>query len=453
MEEIYQATGGWQPTAGEIEMLPIGLLRPRSDNPRTHSKRQIEKIAASIQRFGFTNPILIDEHNQVLAGHGRLAAVKTLWMDRVPCRRLANMSDDEKQAYLIADNKLGLEAGWDNALLADSFGALESFNFDLSLTGFDTAEIERALSQQQSESTRRTRTDEDDVPPTEETRVVSRAGDIWQLGRHRLACGDARDASVVGSLMNADLADLIFSDPPYNVPINGHVSGLGKVKHAEFEMASGEMSKSAFANFLGRTLGLAASHCRDGAIAFVCMDWRHIAALIEVGATVFSEFKNLCVWNKTNAGMGAFYRSKHELIGVFKIGDAPHTNTFGLGDKGRYRTNVWSYAGVNSFASDRMDQLERHPTSKPVAMVADAIRDVSYRGDIVLDMFGGSGTTLIAAQSTGRVARLVEIAPNYCDVIVRRWQDYTGKSATLEATDDTFEITQTSRQTEDSKNG
>lgn len=441
-----------QPEAGQIELIPIELLKPRADNPRTHSKRQIEKITASIKKFGFTNAILIDENNQVLAGHGRLAAAAALPMNQVPCRRLINMSDAAKRAYVLADNKLSLDAGWDHQLLAENFGQLEELDFDLTLTGFDVNEIEQALSQQQAESTHRSRADDDDAPDIDPAHVVTQAGDTWLMGRHRLVCGDALDLNVVSGLMGGKTADLIFADPPYNVVINGHVSGLGKVQHAEFAMASGEMSGDEFASFLKITLGNGRWHCRDGAIAFVCMDWRHIADLIEVGRTVFTDFKNLCVWNKTNAGMGAFYRSKHELVAVFKIGKAPHTNTFGLGDKGRYRTNVWSYAGVNSFSADRMDQLKRHPTSKPVALVADAIRDVSHRGEIVLDMFGGSGTTLIAAQSTGRIARLAEIEPVYCDAIVRRWQNYTGKEATLLSSGATFEAVRNNRQSMETEN-
>lgn len=408
-------------------------------------------ISVSIKAFGFTNPILIDENNQVLAGHGRLAAARIVGIERVACRRLVDLSEAKKRAYVLADNKLSLDAGWDHELLAENFGQLEDLNFDLTLTGFDQNEVEQALAQQQAESTHRTRAGEDDVPEANPARVT-RVGDTWLMGRHRLVCGDALDLSVVSDLMGGEAADLIFADPPYNVEINGHVSGLGSIKHSEFSMASGEMSDGEFVNFLRKALGNGRWHCRDGAIAFVCMDWRHIADLIEVGRTVFTEFKNLCVWNKTNAGMGAFYRSKHELVAVFKIGKAPHTNTFGLGDKGRYRTNVWTYAGVNSFSSDRMAQLERHPTSKPVALVADAIRDVSHRGEIVLDMFGGSGTTLIAAQCTGRIAKLIELDPTYCDTIVRRWQDYTGKEATLQSTGENFDVVRINLNSDETEN-
>ncbi len=239
--------------------------------------------------------------------------------------------------------------------------------------------------------------------------------------------------------MAGETAALLFTDPPYNVPIDGHVCGLGAFRHREFAMASGEMTPEQFTGFLTCALGNAASVCRDGAIAFVCMDWRHMRELLAAGVAVFSELKNLCVWNKTNGGMGTFYRSKHELIFVFKVGAGPHTNTFGLGETGRYRTNVWDYAGVTSPGAARQEALSMHPTVKPVALVADAIRDCSERGNIVLDLFGGSGATLMAAETCGRSARLLEIDPVYCDVTIVRWQRYTGRQAVLQETGATFE--------------
>jgi DNA modification methylase len=262
---------------------------------------------------------------------------------------------------------------------------------------------------------------------------------VWLMGRHRLICGDARSPADYTSLLGSEAVDLVFTDPPYNVPIDGHVCGSGQIRHREFAMATGEMSQAAFTAFLKETLGAAAARCRDGAIAFVCMDWRHMGELLEAGNAVFSELKNLCVWNKTNGGMGTFYRSKHELVFVFKVGTAAHTNSFGLGDTGRYRTNVWDYPGISSMGAGRLDELAMHPTVKPVALVADAIRDCSKRGDIVLDAFGGSGTTLIAAEKCGRKARLIEYDPLYCDTIVRRFEQLTGKNALLEATAETFE--------------
>jgi DNA modification methylase len=264
-------------------------------------------------------------------------------------------------------------------------------------------------------------------------------GDVWVLGRHRLICGDARQPADYARLLGEEKVDLVFTDPPYNVPIDGHVCGSGRIRHREFAMGVGEMSQDAFTSFLADALKPMAASCHDGAIAFVCMDWRHMTELLNAGAQVFSGLKNLCVWNKTNGGMGTFYRSKHELVFVYKVGTAPHMNTFGLGDTGRYRTNVWDYAGISSMGSTRGEDLAMHPTVKPTAMVADAIRDCSKRGDIVLDGFGGSGTTLIAAETCGRAARLIEFDPHYCDVIVRRFERLTGKRAALQATGALFD--------------
>jgi DNA modification methylase len=264
-------------------------------------------------------------------------------------------------------------------------------------------------------------------------------GDLWLLGRHRLLCGDTRGVSDLDRLLDGEHADLVFTDPPYNVAIDGNVCGLGSIKHREFAFASGEMSKSQFTAFLTETLRNLSRLMRDGAIAFVCMDWRHMGELLAAGQTAFTELKNLVVWNKTNGGMGAFYRSKHELIFVFKQGTAEHTNSFGLGETGRYRTNVWDYAGISSIGTDRSEELAMHPTVKPVALIADAIRDCSRRGEIVVDGFGGSGSTLIAAEKTGRQARLIEYDPLYCDTIIRRWEKYTGKRAKLTANGAAFE--------------
>jgi DNA modification methylase len=282
---------------------------------------------------------------------------------------------------------------------------------------------------------------DDEMPPLSDPALAATVlGDVWLLGRHRLLCGDSRHRESFETVLEHERCDLVFTDPPYNVPIEGHVCGLGRVRHREFAMGVGEMSREVFTGFLKQTLGHAADVCKDGAVGFVCMDWRHLGELLEAGNAVFSELKNVCVWNKTNGGMGSFYRSKHELVFVFKVGTAAHTNSFGLGDTGRYRTNVWDYAGVNALRAGRSEELAMHPTVKPVALVADAIRDCSRRDEIVLDPFGGSGSTLIAAEKTGRRARLIEFDPAYCDRIVRRFEQATGKQAHLGSTSKPFEI-------------
>ena len=425
------------PTERSTEMANLNLkvryqnveaLKPYRGNARTHSDKQITQIAASIGKFGFNNPVLVDGDNRIVAGHGRVAAAKRLGLDNVPTIRLDHLSDGERRAYVIADNRLAELAGWDRDILRIELQGLADLDlgFDLEITGFDTAELDLLLD---DESGSGAPDPADEIPPPDTGPALTRPGDIWLMGDHRLLCGDARNSSSIEQLMAGEIARMVFTDPPYNVKIDGHVGGAGKTKHREFAMATGEMSQDQFTRFLTDALGHMAGVSCDGAIHFVCMDWRHMSELLAAGTVVYDELKNLIVWAKTNGGMGTFYRSQHELIFVFKKGQAAHINTFGLGETGRYRTNVWEYPGINTFRNGRDDELAMHPTVKPVALVADAIKDVSRRGDIVLDAFGGSGTTLIAAEKTGRKARLLELDPIYCDVICRRFQAYTGKPA------------------------
>jgi DNA modification methylase len=418
-------------TGSRIELRVIDELKPHPSNARTHSAKQIEQIAKSIGQFEFVNPVLIDNDGCIIAGHGRVMAMKKLGRKQVPCVRVLHLSEAQKRAYIIADNRLAEKAGWNKEILAIELQGLMDLKFDAEITGFDALEIDALLVEASEATVEGSPALEDDIPEPTNTPAVTRPGDLWQLGRHLLLCGDARDEKSYQQLLGNSHADMMFTDPPYNVPIEGHVSGAGRIKHRDFVSASGELSKAQFTEFLTQSMSYSAKVCRNGAIAYVCMDWRHVEEISAAGKTAFAELKNICVWNKTNGGMGTFYRSKHELVFVWKVGDAPHINTFGLGDKGRYRTNVWTYAGVNSFKADRMEELTSHPTVKPVALVADAIRDVSHRGHVVLDPFGGSGTTLVAAQNTGRMARVIELDPKYCDVIIRRFEKLTGAHATL----------------------
>ena len=433
----------------EVVQTPIDTLRPAKANARVHSKKQLKQIARSIQRYGFNAPVLIGDDHEIIAGHGRVEAAKLLGLDAVPTICLAHLNEIERRAYLIADNKIALNAGWDQDLLAGEMQVLIDHGFDIADTGFSIAEADILLEEANDAApvSKKKAGAEDRIPEVDPL-AVTRMGDVWQLGRHRLICGDARDVNAYAALLNGEEVDLIFTDPPYNVKIDRNVSGKGAAIHREFAFASGEMKGGEFALFLAQSLGAAASRCRDGAIAFVCMDWRHMGELLEAGRHVFAEMKNLCVWNKPAGGLGSCYRSKHELVFMFKVGTAEHVNTFGLGGDGRYRTNVWDYAGNSSINATRMEELAMHPTVKPVAMIKDAILDCSHRGHIVLDCFAGSGSTLVAAHKVGRVARLIEYDPLYCDVIIRRFEKLTGKQAILEATGHSFEDTQDLREAE-----
>ncbi|MCF8467662.1 MAG: ParB N-terminal domain-containing protein [Sneathiella sp.] len=404
---------------------PVSELIPDPRNARTHSKKQIGQIRASIVEFGFTNPILADSEGHLIAGHGRLLAAKAMGLDDIPVITLSGLTDIQKRALRLADNKIALNAGWDVEILKLELSDLATLDVDMdvTLTGFSTGEIDVILDGQADP-------DDEVIPAVPET-PQAKPGDIWILGDHRIGCGDGRDLAFLKRVIGADAqVDAAFLDPPYNVRISGHANARGR--HREFAMASGEMSEAEFRTFLAETLGACASVSRDGAVHFVCMDWRHMEDVTTVGGDIYGEFLNLCVWNKSNAGMGSLYRSKHELIFVYRVGEAAHLNMVELGKHGRNRTNVWDYASVNSFRGSRRADLALHPTVKPTELVADAIRDVTRHGDLVLDIFLGSGTTLIAAERTGRRFRGVEIDPAYVDVAIERWSALTGKELRLE---------------------
>lgn len=409
-------------------------LKPRATNPRTHSKKQIEKLKRSIQEFGFVRPILIDGDGGIIAGHGSTLAAIALGMTDIPTVRVDHLSPEQIRAYVIADNKLAEEAGWDRQLLALELKEL-SLNFDLTLTGFELPEVDLLLGELEVSGADAA----DEVPELDEKEPpVTRAGDLWKIGEHFLFCGDSTKQETYDALLQGSLAQAVFTDPPYNVPIAGHVSGLGKVVHDEFAMASGEMSQSEFTAFLATVFGHLAASSAQGSLHYVCMDWRHMREVLDASGG-YTELKNLCVWAKTNAGMGSLYRSQHELVFVFKHGTAAHINNVELGRFGRNRTNVWTYAGVNTFGKDRDEKLAMHPTVKPVALVADAILDCSHRGSIILDAFAGSGSTLIAAEKTGRRGYGIEIDPRYCDTIVRRFDQVYGIDAKLTGNGHSFD--------------
>ena len=393
-------------------------------NARTHPKRQIEQIVASIRAFSFTNPILADPDGVIIAGHGRLRAAKEMGLEQVPVIELVGLSEPEKKALRLADNKIALNAGWDLEILKLELAdlSLPEIELDLSLTGFSPGEIDVVLED--------TPDPDDEVIPAVPENVRVQPGDIWQLSEHRIACGDGRDRELLARLVgDGAQIDSAFLDPPYNVKINGHANAKGR--HREFAMASGEMSEAEFRTFLSDTLGACAAVSRQGAVHFVCMDWRHMDDVTASIEGVYSDLLNICVWNKSNAGMGSLYRSKHEMVFVYRVGEAPHTNNVELGRYGRNRTNVWDYPSVNSMKGSRREDLALHPTVKPVAMVADAICDVTRQGELVLDIFLGSGTSLIAAERVGRHFRGLDIDPAYVDLAMTRWSEITGKEPEL----------------------
>jgi DNA modification methylase len=409
-----------------IAYLPIDCLKPDPKNARQHSAKQIRQITQSIEAFGFNVPLLVDANDNVIAGHGRLLACKRLGWTEVPTIRLEHLSETQRRAFMIADNRLTEIASWDDRLLAEQLQALSNveLDFDIETIGFDMGEIDLRIEQL---SAKETGAAEPPIPDVSGT-VVSRVGDLWLIGRHRLLCGDAREAAAHGLLIGTERAAAVFSDPPYNVAIDGHVSGLGKVRHREFLMAAGEMTQEGFTQFLYAALERMKASCHPGSPAFICMDWRHLPELLAAAQNASLDMLNLCIWTKPNAGMGSLYRSQHELVFMFKLGPGRHRNNVQLGAYGRNRSNVWAYAAGPGFgrAGEEGRLAALHPTVKPTAMIADAILDVTRRGDIVLDPFLGSGATLMACERTGRRCGGLELDPVYCDVIVRRWQAYTG---------------------------
>jgi DNA modification methylase len=412
----------------EVFYQPVGALSVYSRNARTHSKSQIKQIIASIRAFGFTNPILVDGENRILAGHGRFEAAKILRMVEVPTIRLEHLTPDQIRAYALADNRLAEKAGWDKSILAIELQQLSNLDadFDVTVTGFEIPEIDLIVQESS------TNDDRDDVFELSETNhAVTQFGDLWQLGKHRVFCGNSLEDPAYRILLGTRKAQVVFSDPPYNVAIEGNVSGNGSVRHREFAMATGEMNEAEFTAFLTTSLRLLARYSAGESVHFICMDWRHMDQLLAAGKHIYDALLNVCVWVKNNGGMGSFYRSRHELVFVFRNGKGRNRNNIQLGQYGRNRTNVWEYPSVGTLSrrGDEGNLLALHPTVKPVALVADALLDCSARGDIVLDSFLGSGSTLIAAERVGRICFGIEIDPLYVDVVIRRWQRHTGDRA------------------------
>ena len=420
----------------QIVLRPPGALRLNPRNVHKHSPRQIRQIAKSITVAGFVGAIVIDETEMVLAGHGRLAASKLLGMESVPTLTVAGLSDAQKRVFALADNKLCENAGWDREALVAELGELAEllpkFNWDLTVTGFEAAEIDTLFADLGAP-----KPDRADALPHMDGDAVTRPGDLWCLGPHRLLCGDARTPADLDRLMAGERACMVFADPPYNVRV-ADVQGRGRIKHPEFAYASGEMSEQEYICFLKDGLGNAARVSIEGSVHYVCTDWRHVAELVAAGRVVYGAMLNTCIWCKTNPGQGSYYRSQHELIAVFRVGKVGHQNNIQLGRFGRSRSNVWTYPGVSGFGAGRMEVLAMHPTVKPVALVADAMRDCTTKGDIVLDPFVGSGTTILAAEKIGRRGYGLDCEPRYVDVAIVRWQKYTKAEAVLEGDGRTY---------------
>jgi DNA modification methylase len=412
-------------------------LRPSKNNARVHSKKQIDQIVSSIRRFGWTYPIVVDELGHILCGVGRWLAAQKMELLKVPVMVLSHLNDIEKRTLRIADNKLAANSAWDRKILATELAKLDlelpTLNLSLEITGFEASEVDSLLNLHIDPEQ-----DPVDAAPKLQKDPISQNGDIWGLHDHAIACGNACSEMALRRLMGRHHAAMVFADPPYNVRIAAIV-GRGKIKHREFLEASGEKPPEKFRAFLKKFMRLAVKFSSEGSVHFICMDWRHLLEILHAGQDVYETLLNLVVWTKTNAGQGSFYRSQHELIFVFKKGVASHQNNIQLGKHGRNRSNVWSYAGVNTFRAGRLDDLAVHPTVKPIAMVADAMRDCTRRGDIVLDPFMGSGTTILAAERIGRRAFGLEIDPLYVDVAIRRWQQFTGRDAILKSTGQTFD--------------
>ncbi len=414
----------------------LAELTPDPQNPRSHKDRQINALVRSIKALGFNIPLAVDATGKILCGHARYIAAQKLGMPEVPVIRLDHLSEQQAKAFMLADNKLSEMSHWNQSLLAVHLKELTAVDltFDIEATGFTVGEIDLVVESKSNDSD-----SADAMPAVPDGPAITQAGDVWLMGEHRLLCGNAQEATSFETLMAGKLAAMIISDLPYNVKVQGHVGGKGVIKHREFEMASGEMNSIEFTQFLKTTFEHMAANSKPGSIHMTFMDWRHLPEILSAGLAVYTGFLNLCVWVKNQGGMGSLYRSQHELCLIFKHGKQSHQNNVQLGRFGRYRTNVWSYGGIQTMRNgEEGDLLAMHPTVKPVKMIADAILDCSKRREIILDPFMGSGTALLACERTGRHCYGMELDPLYVDTSIRRWQNMTGENAIHAITGKTF---------------
>lgn len=425
------------PLRHKLEYAHPARFQPHPCNTNEHSKKQRSFLKSSVSRLGFINPVIVNDSFQIIAGHLRVQVALELELDAIPFIRLSHLSPAELRALMISDNRIASLSKLNEGLLAvelnELLPLLTAEGFDLSALGMEPAEIDLLLGSHID-----VEQDPEDAPPEPSNSIVTQNGDIWILGDHVANCGDAKSEKAIAALMDGELATVVISDPPYNLATSSF-QGRGKIRHGNFVEAFGEMSPSDFIAFLTHAFKLAARFSRNGALHYYFGDWRHVAEYIAAGKVTFTEFKNLIVWSKTSPGQGSLYKSQHELVFLFKSGDRQHINNVELGRHGRNRSNVWVYPGANAFRKGRLEELSLHPTVKPIALIADALKDSSRRGDIVLDPFAGSGSTLMAAERVGRRARILDLDPKFVDVAVRRWQDFTRRDAILRSTGQTFD--------------
>ncbi|SMQ69918.1 DNA modification methylase [Altererythrobacter xiamenensis] len=406
---------------------PLADLQPSPNRTRITSPEQLEKVISSIRLFGLVMPVLIDQNDVVVSGHILCEAAEQLGFKSVPCISVEHLDNAEIEALALALNRVGETGAWDTDLLRERMIALESDGIDLTSTGFTLPEIDQiTLLSQPADGDN----DADEFEEDEDDRpVVSRLGDLYQLGVHRLHCADALKAASYEALLEGQLAQCIFSDAPYGCGIEGFVSGLGKHKHEDFLMGAGDLDREELQDFFGTYLGHCKAFSSPGAIIFACMDWRQLDALLLAGLDVGLTRNNIAVWDKGSGGMGGLYRNAHEFVAVFCNGKTAATNNIALGRYGRDRCNIWRYPGANRPGSSSAKALADHPTPKPLPLVEDALLDVTNRGDIVLDPFMGSGSTILAAENTGRICYGIELDPKYVDRAIRRWERETGEPA------------------------
>ncbi len=437
-------------TQMNIEHIQVNDLKPHPSNPRVHPKKQIRQIAESIKAFGFRMPVIIDQDNRLICGHARTEACKLIGLEQVHAVRVTDLDDAQIRGLMIADNRLTEISTWDDQLLGEHLKVLSDLDldFDIECIGFDYGDIEHRISEIElaaDGSVNQEHDHADDLLDESALVQITQPGDLWLLGEgesaHRLLCGDSTDSSTYHRLLGDRHASMIFTDPPYNLPARS----IGQVcadDHGDFAMGSGEMSGEEFTEFLGSVMKQLCAYSTSGSIHYLFMDWRHMQEMLAAGNSYYSDLKNLCVWVKDRPGMGTFYRSQHELVFVFKHSDDPHQNNFKLGEHGRTRSNVWhfpSVRGLNPNDGDpASDALKLHPTIKPVQLIEESILDCSRRGEIVLDPFLGSGSTLIACEKTERTCVGIELSPRYMDVAITRWQQWTGQEAIHESSGRTF---------------